>query len=72
MPLDYPGPEVATTEGLSIRARDLATGKYVRVLVSDHAIQDHGLGRCKVVGSDKYDRGDLEPEGHVFVRTSDC
>lgn len=73
MPLNYPGPEAPAVDGgLSIRAQDASTGEYVRVHVSDEAIQDHGLSRCKIVGSDKYDAGRREPDGHVFVRTADC
>ncbi len=72
MPLDFPGETAPHPEGgLGIRAKDAATGKSVPVRASDEAIQDHGLERAKAVAEHKYDAGQTEENGGVWVRVGD-
>jgi hypothetical protein len=72
MGLRFTGIEVRTIEGVSLQAKDTSNGKTVFVKISDEAIQDHGMDHVKNVGERKYDHGDLELDGTVIVRSSDC
>ena len=73
MPLLFPGQTTPHPEGgLSIRATDVATNAPVLVRASDEAIQDYGLPTVQSVAERKYDAGQTEPNGGVWVRTADC
>lgn len=47
------------------------SGQNVPVRVSDEALQDHGLEQSKAVAEHKYDAGQIEPDGVVWVRVGD-
>jgi hypothetical protein len=70
MPLTLTGEQLETTAGVSLRTQD-QNGKYVVVLATHEAVQDHGLQRVEQVASSKYDTGKIEANGTVTVRTSD-
>ena len=74
MPLIFTGITVERSDlnGLSIQAKDSATGKTVVVVASYEAIQDYGQDRAQDVASDKYDKGKTEPDGSVLVYTAEC
>lgn len=71
MGLIYTGQEADMETGHSIGAKDANSGERVIVHASREAIQDYGPARVREVAEVKYDSGDLEPDGKVFVRTSD-
>ncbi len=71
MGLVYPGQTVKTLSGHSIRANDAVSGERVAVKASDEAMQDNGLASVQQVAERKYDDGDLEPDGSVYVRIGD-
>lgn len=72
MPLDFPGQTAPHPDGgLSVRALDSTSGQNVPVRVSDEALQDHGLEQSKVVAEHKYDAGQTEADGVVWVRVGD-
>jgi hypothetical protein len=72
MPLQFPGQTSQHHEGgLNVRAKDAASGQNVPVRISDEAIQDHGLDKAKAVAERKYDAGQTEPNGGVWVRVGD-
>lgn len=72
MPLEFPGQTAAHPDGgLSVRATDPASGQNVPVRIPDEAIQDHGLDQAKAVAERKYDAGQTEPNGGVWVRVGD-
>jgi hypothetical protein len=71
MPLNFSGEAVETLNGLTLRATD-SNGKTVVVRASSQAIQDYGQSVVERVASDLFDRGQLEADGSVFVRTRDC
>jgi hypothetical protein len=62
---------VETEFGVSVQGIDVYTKATVPVMVSPEVIRDHGLALAQLVGSNKYDRGEKEPDGSVFVRTGD-
>ena len=71
MPLYFTDEEAETLNGVSIEARDVS-GKTVVVKASSEAIQDYGRSKVEEVASDKFDRGEIEADGTVLVRTVDC
>jgi hypothetical protein len=74
MPLIFTG-QKAPVPGLDVtshQASDANTASPVRVYVSREATDDHDLPRIQRAASRKYDRGERESDGGVFVRTADC
>ena len=72
MGLIFDGEQVQTLAGFLLRAKDSEAGKIVPVRVSSEALDDHGLGVVHSVAEEKYDKGEVEPDGSVSVKTSDC
>jgi hypothetical protein len=71
VPLRFTGTETNHPDGGVAFRAESGPGAFVVVRISDEAIQDFGLSRAMTVASDKFDRGELEPNGIVSVRTSD-
>ena len=73
MPFSFSGMEVPDVNrgGVWLQAKDANTNAAIRVFTSREAMDDHGLARVRDVASEKYDRGRLEVDGSVFVRTGD-
>ena len=71
MPLIFPGETIETLTCVSIKATDSSTGEPVIVKASHEAIQDYQLCGVQEVASDKYDRGQIEADGSIIVRTAD-
>jgi hypothetical protein len=74
MPLNFPGAPVGSPDvtGISIQAKDAATGKRVVVKSSLEAMQDYGLSRVQEVASDKYDKGKTQSDGSIRVHADEC
>jgi hypothetical protein len=74
MPLNFPGTTVGSPDvtGISIQAKDAATGKPVLVKSSLEAMQDYGLSRVQEVASDKYDKGETQSDGSIRVHADEC
>lgn len=70
MPLNFTDDLIDWTSGISIRATN-TTGKSVVVMVSHEAMNDYGRSHAQEVASDKYDKGQIEPNGTIAVRTAD-
>jgi hypothetical protein len=71
MPLIFTGQQAKTMTGVSLQATN-SEGESVVVQASDEAIQDFGMGRVQDVASNKYDKGQTEGDGSIFIRTVDC
>jgi hypothetical protein len=70
VPLMFHEDPIPMIEGFAIRATDSA-GKLVPVRASQEVVQDHGLHDVQRMASDKYDKGQFQPDGSVVVRNSD-
>ena len=71
MPLVYSGETAGSIENVSHEATD-QNGKRVIVRISREATEDFGDDIAHEAGSKKFDRGAVEPDGSVQVRTADC
>lgn len=64
MPLTFNGRSVKTEDYISLQAKD-SGGTTVPVKVSLEAHQDFSLPDIYQVASDKFDQGEVEPDGSV-------
>jgi len=71
MGLIFTGEQVRTVSGVSLRATD-QNGKVVAVKLSDEVLQDFGIDLAKDAAVQKYSNGQIEADGSIDVRTSDC
>lgn len=71
MPLIFSGETLKTDIGVSLPATNSAGGTVV-VIASHEAIQDYGVPQVESIASAKYDRGQIEEDGTIRVRTADC
>lgn len=71
MPLRFTGNKATDSETFQQLLEAMDGGKRVVVLASDEAIQDYGLGAVQDKAEEKYDAGQVEPNGRVKVFTTD-
>ena len=71
MPLSFTGNSAPVAETFEFSLEAFDGDKRVVVFASGDALDDHGLAAVEARASDKYDAGQVDPDGRVRVRTSD-
>lgn len=72
MPLQFSGRTQLRTDGSTgVHATDAQTNKNVVVRVAQEVLDHKTLQQATVVAERKYDAGNLEADGSVFVRSAD-
>ena len=71
MGLMFTGEKTSVSGDTWLRAVDTESQRPVVVIVSLEAEGDLGLERALIAAETKYDKGELEPDGRLIVRSTD-